>query len=635
MAPWILYYSKDDKQRIFRAKDKAKDKNVLSKQSKQYTKVGHICPLTGKSFKQRGKFWDYIKSNKLDVDNMTYDRSLNVGTDDADVDASKDKDDNKDNITKLLDITYIEYLWSNYFELKGDKKLLENLIGQINLELYIILLKVYNGDMDIDKVISGFIEEDVGVNEEVVHEDSDVNVQEEIVQEENVQEENGVYDVINEDSIKAMKTPCDKIENTEMDISSDYDKIKDYYNNNLNKDKNTFKTKNDEPTPIECVEYMISKIPSELWSKENLKILDPCSGNGNFFIPILYKLRENYTDEEIFNKLYFNDTNELRINNIKKIFNEHANNLNITQDDFLNFKDKEEYDLVVANPPYAKLLENGKRASKNHNMIKDFIIKTLKILKKDGYLLYITPDNWMSKADRNTLIKDLTKYQIIHLNIHKSKDYFPKIGSSFTWYIIQKKPFYKDIEVEGRWRGKEYTSYVSSRIRSFIPQFYNKTIESICLKTIENETNPKFKVETTSDLHKYTKRDLISIHNDEDHPYKLIHTPKQTVYSSRPHKWQEGFKVFISTTDKYGSFIDECGMTQSIAFIRCDSKEQAEEYKKILDHNLYKFINDICRWGNFNNNRILQSFPIPTDSENIWNNFDLTKEEINFIVDNV
>ena len=205
MAPWILYYSKDDKQRIFRAKDKAKDKNVLSKQSKQYTKVGHICPLTGKSFKQRGKFWDYIKSNKLDVDNMTYDRSLNVGTDDADVDASKDKDDNKDNITKLLDITYIEYLWSNYFELKGDKKLLENLIGQINLELYIILLKVYKGDMDIDKVISGFIEEDVGVNVQgectedcgVVLEDS---IYDENVTEDNVTEDNSTEDNVTEDN---------------------------------------------------------------------------------------------------------------------------------------------------------------------------------------------------------------------------------------------------------------------------------------------------------------------------------------------------------------------------------------------------------------------------------------------------
>jgi tRNA1(Val) A37 N6-methylase TrmN6 len=41
----------------------------------------------------------------------------------------------------------------------------------------------------------------------------------------------------------------------------------------------------------------------------------------------------------------------------------------------------QQYDLIVANPPYAKLLENGKRASKNHNLIKVFIEKTLEQLK--------------------------------------------------------------------------------------------------------------------------------------------------------------------------------------------------------------------------------------------------------------
>jgi adenine-specific DNA-methyltransferase len=70
---------------------------------------------------------------------MTYDRQLNV--------------ENEENISKLFDKTNIEYLWQNYFEMKGNKKLLENLVGQINLELYIILLKVYNGVMDIDECI--------------------------------------------------------------------------------------------------------------------------------------------------------------------------------------------------------------------------------------------------------------------------------------------------------------------------------------------------------------------------------------------------------------------------------------------------------------------------------------------------
>lgn len=42
-------------------------------------------------------------------------------------------------------------------------------------------------------------------------------------------------------------------------------------------------------------------------------------------------------------------------------------------------------------------------------------------------------------------------------------------------------------------------------------------------------------------------------------------------------------------------------MTQSIAFILCDNLNQAEKYLKILNNPLYHFLNNICRWGNFNN----------------------------------
>ena len=70
--------------------------------------------------------------------------------------------------------------------------------------------------------------------------------------------------------------------------------------------------------------------------------------------------------------------------------------LQITNHHFITFDNSKKYDLIVANPPYVKILENGKRASKNHNLIKDFIKKALLQLKPKGYLLFITPDNWMS-----------------------------------------------------------------------------------------------------------------------------------------------------------------------------------------------------------------------------------------------
>ncbi len=411
-----------------------------------------------------------------------------------------------------------------------------------------------------------------------------------------------------------------------------YASIKDFYDTVLNKNKQLVVTSNDEPTPIDCVEEMINKIPEEFWKNENIKILDPCCGCGNFPFVIYYKLLKYHDREHILtNMLYFNDLNLDRINVMQKIFDY---DLNIYNEDFLKIDITDKFDLIVANPPYAKLLENGKRASKNHNLIGLFIKKSLELIKPGGLLLYITPDNWMSYADRNTLICDLTKLQIVYLNIHIAKKYFKNVGSSFVWYLIENTPSYKPISIEGIWNKKIYTDTVDSEERNYIPLYYNKIIQSILHKTIDNDSIQKFDVKTTSDLHKYTKKQFIQDTQDETYKYKLIHTPKQTVWSSRPHKYQDGFKVFISTTSYYGTFIDNCGMTQSIAFIMCKDEAEAENINKVLNHPLYKFINNICRYGNFNNIRILQKFPYCDNYDNVYKMFNIADEEIEFIETN-
>ena len=386
---------------------------------------------------------------------------------------------------------------------------------------------------------------------------------------------------------------------------------------------------------------MISKIPEELWKKPDLSILDPCCGNGNFSIPILFELVKYHDKKIILEKmLEFNDINEERLENVRGVFCGEKYDLQITNRDFITFNNNKKYDLIVANPPYAKMLENGKRASKNHNLIKDFIEKALSQLKPRGYLLFITPDNWMSYADRNLLIEIITSLQIIHLDIHTAKKYFKKIGSSFTWYIIQNCPFYKNINISGIWKKKEYISSVISKPRKYIQLLYNQIVQNILEKTIDNNTLKKFEVKTSSYLHKYKKAEFISDEKTDEFTYKLIHTPSQTVYSSKPHKFQEGYKVFISTTDKYNVFIDNCGMTQSIVFILCFTEEEAKKYLQILQHPMYIFINNICRWGNFNNIRILQSFPIPSieytgDHKELYDYFKLTNEEIEYISNNL
>ena len=426
-----------------------------------------------------------------------------------------------------------------------------------------------------------------------------------------------------------------------VSIEKSFEELTVYYNDVLNKDKTTYVSSNDEPTPIECITEMINKIPDDLWNTPDLKILDPCCGNGNFMINLFFKLKEKgLTNKKILNDIFhFNDINKSRLDNVKVVFDNSNYDLNITNQDFLEFPETNKYHLIVANPPYAKISPDGKRASKNHNLIKLFLDKAINLLRPDGYLLFITPDNWMSYSDRNLLISKITKLQIIHLDIHTAKKYFKKIGSSFTWYVIQNKPAYKDISVRSLWKNKIYDSIIPNMEKKYIPLLYTKEVQSILSKTIENEKYQKYNIQTSSDLHKYTKRDIIQTEQTADYPFKLIHTPKQTVYSNRPHKFQGGYKVFIPTTDKYIPFVEnDCGMTQSIAFIRCEDNSQAEYYKSLLSHDLYKFINNITRWGNFNNIRILQSFTMPskyTQPEGLYDFFEITKEEQKFIEENL
>lgn len=404
--------------------------------------------------------------------------------------------------------------------------------------------------------------------------------------------------------------------------------VKEHVDTILNKDKSLFATSNDEPTPIGCVEEMMSFVPTKFWTRKGLSILDPCCGNGNFHLVIADKLRTSgYSPDELQESLQFNDINDARLQQVQAIF---GINSNITQNDFLAIDDLNKYDMVVMNPPYAKLMKDGSRASKNHGLSVPFMRKGLQLLKPGGFLVAIVPDSWMSLADRNDFCAEITSYQFHALNIHCAKSWFPKVGSSFTWFVVEKVPATSPFQVSYLHKNKVYTDLVHSQTRAYIPLQYSYLIQSIFTKTIDNNEVPKYKVETSSNLHRYTQRESIRNEPDETFCHRLIHTPKQTVWANRPHKFQDGWKVFLSTTDKYNTFVDSCGMTQSIAFIRTKDEIEAKKISTLLMHPLYIFLNNACRYGNFNNIRILQHLPI-CSSENPFVEFGLTEEEIEFI----
>ena len=197
------------------------------------------------------------------------------------------------------------------------------------------------------------------------------------------------------------------------------------------------------------------------------------------------------------------------------------------------------------------------------------------------------------------------------------------VGSSFTYFVIKKTLN----------NGQTKTKIISNKginetiIDSGIPCIpleYNEIIRSLFNKVVFND-NPKYKVQTSSNLHRTTKKEFLSDKQDAQHPYRIIHTPNQTVWATRPHIYQDGWKVFLPTTTYYHPYIDnDCGMTQSIAFILCDSQEEAEKICNEISLPVYKTIVDLTRYGNFNNQRILQHL-------SLLSTFELTPEEEKFV----
>lgn len=362
----------------------------------------------------------------------------------------------------------------------------------------------------------------------------------------------------------------------------------------------TAMSRNDITTPMILVKEMLDAIPGRVF-KDGMRVLDPCVGLGNFLIGI----QDKFTEYGVSGELVGLDINEKRVDIAKQLLPDAT----IKTGSFLDMP-TELYDVIVANPPYAKITD-GKRASKNHNIFPEFILKSLSMLKEGGAVVFICPTSWMSLSDRNIVAEKLTVLNMIRLDINSSKKWFPGVGSSFSWFVCVNEPHNGSSHVTGKHLKHMFDSNVVLRNERFIPLLCTDMANRI-MKKITSGT-VKLGIETSSDLHAYTKKSIISNTPDDDHTYKLVHTKIQTKWSQRPHKFQDGIKVFICLSSTYETWIDSCGMTQSAAFVRCDDNEQALDVKKTLDSLPFVFAVSITRYGNFANIRVLQQLSVRDD----------------------
>ena len=363
----------------------------------------------------------------------------------------------------------------------------------------------------------------------------------------------------------------------------------DYYDNIVNIDKSHYMSNDDICTPMSCVKKMIDYIPGELWKREKIRILESCGGNGNFGAYCKFK-----TD---LNNIWFNELNEIRLENCKKLLKPK----HYLHEDFFKLTGEwnSNWDLIVANPPYS----GG--GNKNKSISNRFIEKSIDLLNNGGYLCYVTPNNWMTYNNGNTTLKKLLKEGSFIVIDNDVKKYFSGIGSSFTIFVWQKGIYDNKTKVVNNFLLKDVQDdvIIPNNI-PFIPLYISNVVLNLIPKLVIDKRN---KFDYRCDLHNFTQKKYLSDVQDDTFKYKTIHTMRKTRYASKKQDIFDKWLIIVPLSTYYvPEIMHNVNVTQSVGYLDFNSKEEAEEYIKIITQNPFKLLVHITRYGNFNNIMVLR-----------------------------
>ena len=189
-------------------------KDVKDKKCEPY-----ICPRTGKPFDSRPSFWKFVRPHLKPKLMKSYDISVNL-----------EKEEYEENLDKLFHKCDIEYLYKEYFKGRNiTEKKLENLIGLIDLELLIILVKIWKNEATFEDYIN---DNENGEVESVSDEDKEEVKSVEEEKEDEDKEDKIVYNFCLGDCLEELKNIKDKtidivVTSPPYNIGLKYHKYKD------------------------------------------------------------------------------------------------------------------------------------------------------------------------------------------------------------------------------------------------------------------------------------------------------------------------------------------------------------------------------------------------------------------------
>lgn len=436
------------------------------------------------------------------------------------------------------------------------------------------------------------------------------------------------------------------------------------------------------PTPVKLVDEMLNTIPVEFWKKPQ-KVFEPCCGKGNFVLGIFdrfYKgLEEMYPDEIercrviMTECIYYADLTALNVFITTEIMKCHVQSYcgldeldfefnNYTGDTLeLNIEDKWNivgFNAIIGNPPYQDANATG-----DNKLYLEFIKYSLSVLRKNDYLLFVTPTNiknYITNKDKNRKYID-NFYEIVYLSLNTANKHFKGISTYFAYFLI------KNNIVSSCKTKVEFLR--NKQIETDEIVVYEKQELPLCLSNVDFNilnkcSNILSKIHTTFDIkkatyninHKQTLQRIrlthiangdISRKMDDCYKYPIIDKINKSkpfpgdVYYNKTLMNDHGKSKIIMCTGGYlMPSYDEFGLynlSDNMIYMLCDTKEKYDGFVKLVNSKLIKYINLITMTDNIHGRDIvIQNMKI-LDLENITSDdvvyklYNLSENEIDLI----
>jgi hypothetical protein len=379
-------------------------------------------------------------------------------------------------------------------------------------------------------------------------------------------------------------------------------------------------------TPSELVREMLDKIPSDVWENPESKFLDPCMGKGTFIVEIVKRLIDiyGYSKEDAISRVYGYDTCVKYVNHLKR-----GGLVNVFHKDFLNEEIIMKFDVVIGNPPYQENSSKGKSKGGGRggdkNLYSKFIKKSDELLKQDGFLMFLTPPAIFSPKNKNKEVIFNPNNNLVLVKIFDENP-FPNVSTNVCYFMMK-----KTLKTTTKFLTNNGEIELNLSEADILPSVFNQNTISIFSKLFNSQFE-KFNFERDCSLHSQNT-ELFSNEQDENFQYPVYNGSKIKYTSIIPQNMGVE-KIVVSRSGYYKPIVDNgsIGTTETNFFIRSNN---LNGLFNILNHPLYKFVVEKSKFNGFIHQQVLKSLPNPGTSENLFEIFNITESEVQYILNNV